>query len=618
MARSPRTLPSRVVFRGLFRDLTARQAAAVEIRKLKLALEQSPATVVVTGTDGTIEYVNAAFQALTGYSPQEAVGANSRILKSDRHDEGFYQELWQTIQGGRVWRGKFHNRRKNGELFWEQATIAPVFDETGRITCFIAVKEDVTERMRTEQALEAARSAADAASQAKSAFLANMSHELRTPLNAVLGFIHLLQDTGLTTRQREYLDKAGLSAEHLRAVIGDILDFSRIEAGHLELEAVPFALGETLDRVAASLSRRASDKGLKLSVELDAALPRVLGDPQRLGQMLSNLGENAVKFTETGAVTLAGQLLERTRGRVRLRLEVRDSGIGMTAAVVARLFQPFNQADDSSTRRFGGTGLGLAIAQRLARLMGGEIAVSSRVGQGSSFTLDLALREADPEPEAAHRQGPEAPIEACVTPMEPRIQGVDIAGTLARLEIDSGTYLDLLRRFGAMQGAELAAIRDALARGDRGTAQRHAHSLKGTALNLGAEAVSEAARAVEACLGGPEALWPGPVARLGERLGELVEGLALLPAEASGPVPAGAPDWPAVQETLETLRRALGEDDASAGGDLARLAALLQGHPLREALEPLKARIENYDYSRALELLPAFMARVSARPNPPR
>jgi len=214
------------------------ESAREEERKLRLALDQSPATVLVTGLDGTIEYVNATFQSLTGYSAAEAVGMNTRELKSGLHGKAFYRELWQTIQAGQVWRGKFNNRKKNGELFWEQATIAPVFDERGRITCYVAVKEDVTESLRAEAALKAAKNAADAASLAKSAFLANMSHEIRTPLNAVLGFIHLLQGTSLTPQQQGYLAKAGVSAEHLHGILSDILDFSTIEAGRLELEEI--------------------------------------------------------------------------------------------------------------------------------------------------------------------------------------------------------------------------------------------------------------------------------------------------------------------------------------------------------------------------------------------
>jgi len=723
--------------------LRRREAPLQEIRKLRMALEQSPATVVVTGLDGTIQYVNAAFQALTGYSSQEAVGMNTRELKSGLHGQAFYRELWQTIQAGSIWRGKFHNRKKNGELFWERATIAPVFDGQGRITCYVAVKEDVTELMRTEQALRAAKAAADAASQAKSAFLANMSHEIRTPLNGVLGFIHLLQGTSLGPQQQEYLDKAAVSAEHLRGIINDILDFSKIEAGRLDLEAVAFDLRESLGSLAGLLSQRAVEKGLRLSVDLDPALPRwVRGDPLRLGQVLLNLGSNAVKFTETGTVTLAVRLLERAGESLRLRFEVRDTGIGMSETELAGLFQPFTQADDSTTRRFGGTGLGLVISRRLARLMGGEIEVSSRSGAGSCFALVLSLPEAGepprpvqpparPQPlrgsavllaedndlnqhlakEILRRAGADvavagngrealerlrertfdavvmdlqmpgmggleaarqiranplwarlpiialtadalstvreqvqaAGMDAYVAkPIDPallvrtlaslilgesfersagpagpeppaaRIRGVDLPLTLARLGLEREAYLGLLRRFGAGQAEELAGIRAALARGDLETALRHSHSMKGAALNMGADAISAAARDLETFLrAGGGADWPGRVAQVEELQRELLESLPA-PAEEGPSGDRPAPDWPAVSAALAALQAALREDDARAGRDLAEVAALLRGCPLLQDLAPLKARVEAYDYGRALELLPAFLARVEA------
>jgi two-component system, sensor histidine kinase and response regulator len=728
------TARARALLRSrLAEDGPRSRAAEREIRTLKLALEQSPAAVVITGLDGTIEYVNTAFQELTGYTSREAVGSNIRMFKSGQQGPAFYQDLWQTILAGKVWRGRFHNRKKNGELFWENATIAPVFDAQGRITCFVAMKEDVTDLMRTEQALQAAKLEADAAAQAKSAFLANMSHEIRTPLNAVLGFIHLLQDTGLTPRQQDYLEKAGVSARHLHAVISDILDYARIEAGRIDLETVPFDLRETLDKVSGILAHRAAEKGLRLSFDLDPGLPALLlGDPLRLGQVLLNLGDNAVKFTEAGAVTCTVRLLERAQGRVRLRFEVRDTGIGMSEADLGGLFQPFTQADGSTTRRFGGTGLGLAISRRLARLMGGDLEGASRAGQGSTFTLVLTLQEAIPG--RAGRRGPKAlgattlrgrtvllveddklnqqvareilrragagvglagngrealarlgeqPFDAVVMDLQmpvmggleaarrirqdPRwaalpilaltadavagvrrkvlaagmndaiakpidaallvhtlsglilevegaagrqagqIRGVDLPGALARLELDADTYLRLLRRFAEGQAAELAALRAALAQGDRAGAMRLAHSLKGAALNLGANAIGAASRELEEVLGGGAA-WREPLARLEERLGDLVESLALTPAPPEAT--AAAPDWPAILAALAVLRQALREDDAKAGHDLVALAVLLKGGPLQAALAPMKARIENYDYGRALELFPAFEARV--------
>jgi len=721
-----------------------------ELRRLKLAVEQSPATVLISDLCGTIEYVNPTFQALTGYSPEEAVGMNTRVLKSGLHGADFYRELWATIRSGQVWRGKFNNRKKNGELFWEKATIAPVFDAQGAITCYVAVKEDVTELIRAEEALKTAKSEAEAANHAKSAFLANMSHEIRTPLNALLGFIHLLQDTGLSPKQQEYLDKAQASADHLHGMLNDLLDFSRIEAGRIDLECIPFDPREIMENLAGILSLRTAEKGVRLVVDLDPALPaRLMGDPLRLGQVLLNFGSNAVKFTAGGEVKVTVTVGESTPGRVRLRFGVADTGIGMTPAELGSLFQPFTQGDDSTTRRFGGTGLGLAISRRLAELMGGTIQVSSSPGQGSTFLLDLELAEAlvptgnrnprsqvkpagvqplkgisvllaeDDELnqqvakeilrragasvtlagngrealslvrersfdvvlmdlqmpglgglEAAreirrHPKWADLPIialtadaeasvrdkvlaagmTACLSkPLDPvtlvrtlsshvlkagfdfpaaratrgqelagRVHGVDIPGALARLGLDPETYLRLLRRFGAGQGPLLAELEAALEREDPGTALRHVHSLKGAALNLGAHALSGAARDLEVLLqkgGGPGVR--ERVARMRERSREMVESLALLPQAAPVPASVGgaAMDWPAVLGALEAIRRGLREDDASAGRDLAQLEALLPAGPLRTALAPLKSWIENYDYGRALALWPAFEAQV--------
>ncbi len=242
---------------------------------------------------------------------------------------------------------------------------------------------------RTEQ-LERAQHAAEAATQAKSEFLANMSHEIRTPMNAILGLSHLALQSSLDARQRNYIEKVHGAAESLLRIINDILDFSKIEAGKLEIEAIPFQLGDVFDQLASLLGMRADDKGLELLFDLPPGLPTALvGDPSRLGQILLNLGNNAVKFTERGEVTVAVAVLEQSAGRARLRFEVRDTGIGMTLEARQRLFQPFSQADASTSRRYGGTGLGLAICRHLVERMGGDISVDSEPGKGSCFRFML-------------------------------------------------------------------------------------------------------------------------------------------------------------------------------------------------------------------------------------
>ncbi|WP_183353167.1 PAS domain S-box protein [Geomonas silvestris] len=370
------------------RDITERKQAEESLQKLSLAVEQIPVTVMITDPRGVIEYVNPNFTAVTGYRPEEVVGRNASLVRSSWHYNDFFRELWQTILAGRVWRGELRNKKKNGELYWEAASITPLKGEKGEIRYFVAVKEDVTERRRAEEQLRQATAAAEAATRAKSQFLANMSHEIRTPINAAIGMLYLLQQTELSAAQKGYLEKAKSASNLLLRVINDILDFSKIEAGRLELECAPFSLASVLQELCQVASATVKEKPVELRLACGPEVPEFLsGDSLRLSQVLLNLMSNAIKFTEKGVVELAVDLLASGSGRSTLRFTVTDTGIGMTPEQQERLFSAFSQADASTTRRYGGTGLGLSISAQLVELMGGVIRVGSEAGQGSAFSF---------------------------------------------------------------------------------------------------------------------------------------------------------------------------------------------------------------------------------------
>jgi len=395
---------------GIYEDITARKQATDQLRKLSLAVEQSPITIVITNVDAAIEYVNDAFIKNTGYSREEVIGQNPRILHSGKTSPEVYLGMWDTMARGQTWKGQFHNKRKNGSEYTEFAIISPVCQPDGTITHYVAAKEDITERLRINEELDShrhhledlvkqrteelneMRRLADAASQAKSVFLANMSHEIRTPMNAIIGLNHLLRRAGATPEQVERLDKIDSAGQHLLSIINDILDISKIEANKLQLESKDFHLSAILDNVGSIIGESAKAKGLHVKVDRDAVPLWLRGDPTRLRQTLLNYAGNAVKFTEKGSIALRAKLLQEADDELLVRFEVADSGIGLSAEEIARLFQPFEQADRSTTRKFGGTGLGLAITRRLAELMGGEVGVDSTPGVGSTFWFTVRLQ----------------------------------------------------------------------------------------------------------------------------------------------------------------------------------------------------------------------------------
>ncbi len=367
-----------------------------ELSKLSRAVEQSPATVVITDPSGAIEYVNPKFCESSGYTREEVIGENPRFLKSGKTSKEEYRQMWETVLAGDEWHGDFLNKRKDGSEYWESVSISQIMGCNGEITHLVCVKEDITERKRSEVQIKEAKEKAESATRAKATFLAVMSHEIRTPMNGIIGMIDLLRETRLDADQKQMMRTVRDSAFSLLQIINDILDFSKIEAGKLELEAIPVSVRDVMEVVGETLLPNAAKKNLELVTFIDPEIPsRVLGDHVRLRQILFNLAGNSIKFTENtddrkGRVVLrAERVADFGEDKVGVRFSVEDNGIGMTPKQTTKLFQPFSQAKASTTRRFGGTGLGLSICKTLSDMMGGEISVDSEPGKGAVFTIKL-------------------------------------------------------------------------------------------------------------------------------------------------------------------------------------------------------------------------------------
>ena len=358
--------------------------------KLSKATEQSPVTIVITNTDGSIEYVNPKFTEVTGYTYEEVLGKNPRILKSGEHSTAFYKEMWKTILSGKEWKGELHNKKKTGELFWENARISPIYNEAGEITHFVGVKEDITEKKKMLADLIRAKESAEESDRLKTAFLQNMSHEIRTPLNGILGFADLLTSETIDIYEiRTYANFIKTSGVRLLALINNILDLSRIEAGSIHIQEKPLALNKLLTEAWQMFRLQAEKKNIQFRYHHALADEEsvIISDEAKINQIITNLLSNAFKFTSTGRIDFGYEI-----SGSEIVFRVSDTGRGIPGEHQARIFERFYQADISMSRDFEGAGLGLPISQGLVKLLGGKMWLVSEVGKGTSFYFSLPYR----------------------------------------------------------------------------------------------------------------------------------------------------------------------------------------------------------------------------------
>ncbi len=402
--------PGEVLARLAALEARPSPAKVVRSKMAEMAFLHGGDVIEVTNRRAVYEWVNPSYERVLGFEASEVVGKTpGAVIRSDMHPPEFFQEIEATLARGETWRGVMHSRARSGRIVPLESTIAPVLDDFGTVIHHVAIRRDIGERLRhqealeeTNRALEQARDAAVVASRTKSEFLANMSHELRTPLNAIIGYSELLleelEDDEDTVRD---LGRIRMAGKNLLELINDVLDISKIEAEKIELHPEPFQLSELLEIVQVTVEPMVKANRNRLVVERDPRLVQIEVDRTRIRQILLNLLSNAAKFTEDGRVTLSARLDEHAAEAV---FDVTDTGVGIPEDALSRLFDPFEQVDSSSTRKHGGTGLGLAISKRLVEMMGGSVSVTSTLGEGSTFTVRIPTRarrdSAAPEPRA--------------------------------------------------------------------------------------------------------------------------------------------------------------------------------------------------------------------------
>lgn len=371
-------------------DITLRKKAESELEQLALVSRETQNVVVITDAEVRIKWVNQAFTNQTGFLPEEVIGKKPNFLHGSQTSPETRKSIRDAIRNRENVKAEIVNYNKNGEAYWMNILIQPIFSGDKNLIGFIAVESDITELKKIQFELIKARDEAEKASRAKSDFLANMSHEIRTPMNAIIGMTHLAMLTRLDAKQLVYVQRIQSAADSLLRILNDILDVSKIEAGKIEIENVDFSLSKLLNDLSQLVGINATEKNLELVFRIPEDLPEyVTGDSFRIKQILLNLISNSIKFTERGEIVVDIRKLDETETQTTISFAVIDTGIGISNEAQQKLFMPFSQADSSITRKFGGTGLGLTICNRLLNLMGSKLDMESSPGKGSRFSFKL-------------------------------------------------------------------------------------------------------------------------------------------------------------------------------------------------------------------------------------
>ena len=379
-----------VGFLGVARDISERKLMSDKLIKISRAVEQSPTLIVITDTKGNIEYVNPKFTETTGYTLAEVIGKNPRILKSGYTSAAEYKELWKTISSGQEWKGEFHNKRKDGTLYWEETAISSIKDAEGAITHYVAVKLDITEKKKIVDELIISKEKAVESDRLKSAFLANISHEIRTPMNGILGFAQLLKEPNISGDNKDrYIKIIEKSGNRMLNIINDIVDISKIEAGLVELRLSETNINEQIEYAYAFFKPEANVKGIDLIAKtaLSDVAAVVKADTEKLYSVILNLVKNAIKYSDEGTIKIGYTLINDDIPYIEFY--VSDTGIGISKDKQATIFERFIQVDIKDRQYREGAGLGLSISKAFVELMGGAIRVQSNEYKGTTFYFTL-------------------------------------------------------------------------------------------------------------------------------------------------------------------------------------------------------------------------------------